>query len=606
MPPVAHPQPGPKGETVWIERPHKARLRGWTDPEAALTITPGDALPVAELNGVRLQSWQGPRDPEAWQTVSGQRHIGEPELATAQPGHKLASGLVMREPDGRVWLVSPTNAYGGYHTTFPKGRLDAGLSAQANAIREAWEESGLKARIVAWLGDVDRTTTRTRYYLAQREAGTPSDMGWESQAVHLVPLAQARAFLASPYDRAVLDLLERFLSQQEAEFRHDDDERTESSDVEHQNRSRRARRLPRRITLSDRYEGCLLGGAVGDALGAPVEFMARAEIERRFGPQGLTDYAPAYGGIGRITDDTQMTLFTAEGLLRAEVRGRMRGLVSHRDVVCYAYLRWLRTQGETTAHGMEWALEHPGWLYPHRGLHARRAPGNTCLAALRSAEGVHNDSKGCGGVMRVAPVGLYTARAPHASVASSFELACELAGLTHGHPTGQLAAGAFAALVHVIACGGSLDEALDEVFGLLPRYPRHEETLTALQQARHLARAGEAPGRAIPRLGQGWVAEEALAIAVYCALQAHNFEEGVLLAIHHDGDSDSTGAMAGNLLGTMGGVQAIPERWLARLELRDVITELAQDLYDYPDWPIGEYVPETPQSRLIFAKYPGC
>ncbi|WP_390612398.1 ADP-ribosylglycohydrolase family protein [Tepidimonas fonticaldi] len=88
--------------------------------------------------------------------------------------------------------------------------------------------------------------------------------------------------------------------------------------------------------------------------------------------------------------------------------------------------------------------------------------------------------------------------------------------------------------------------------------------------------------------------------------QLHNFEEGVLLAIHHDGDSDSTGAMAGNLLGTMGGVQAIPERWLARLELRDVITELAQDLYDYPDWPIGEYVPETPQSRLIFAKYPGC
>lgn len=180
MPPIAHPQPGPKGQTVWIQHPHTARLQGWDDPDATVTVTPGVALPVATLNGVPLQSWHAPREPHAWQAIDGQQQLGEPELAIATSGRKLASGLVMREPDGRVWLVSPTNAFGGYQTTFPKGRVEPGLSPQANAIREAWEESGLKARIIAWLGDVDRTTTRTRYYLAQREAGSPADMGWVS------------------------------------------------------------------------------------------------------------------------------------------------------------------------------------------------------------------------------------------------------------------------------------------------------------------------------------------------------------------------------------------------------------------------------------------
>lgn len=71
----------------------------------------------------------------------------------------------------------------------------------------------------------------------------------------------------------------------------------------------------------DRIKGCLLGGAVGDALGAPVEFLEWAAIRNTFGAQGIVDYAPAYGRLGAITDNTQMMLFTAEGLLRAYVRG---------------------------------------------------------------------------------------------------------------------------------------------------------------------------------------------------------------------------------------------------------------------------------------------
>src|SRR6516225_3717441 len=172
------------------------------------------------------------------------------------------------------------------------------------------------------------------------------------------------------------------------------------------------------IDTRERFRGCLLGGAVGDALGAPVEFHTREQILARFGPDGITDYAPAYGGVGRITDDTQMTLFTAEGLLRYWVRGCMRGLSTHTGVTANAYLRWLCTQGEAPVHevgvGEPLGDGEPGWLYQHRQLHSKRAPGNTCLSEIRRmralGEPAHNGSKGCGGVMRVAPVGLFVAR----------------------------------------------------------------------------------------------------------------------------------------------------------------------------------------------------
>ncbi|MGL4418322.1 MAG: ADP-ribosylglycohydrolase family protein, partial [Plesiomonas shigelloides] len=95
-----------------------------------------------------------------------------------------------------------------------------------------------------------------------------------------------------------------------------------------------------------KFLGCLLGGAIGDALGAPVEFMKRSTILSQFGPDGITTYAPAFGGLGRITDDTQMTLFTAEGLLRGWVRSCLRGISADLPAItAHAYLRWLQTQG---------------------------------------------------------------------------------------------------------------------------------------------------------------------------------------------------------------------------------------------------------------------
>jgi ADP-ribosylglycohydrolase len=371
----------------------------------------------------------------------------------------------------------------------------------------------------------------------------------------------------------------------------------------------RSKRQQKR-TVRGRFLGCLLGGAVGDALGAPVEFMKRTEILRRFGPNGITQYAPAYGGLGKITDDTQMTLFTAEGLIRAWVRGCFKGSTTYTGVTAHAYLRWLQTQGERPTCDINFGTDEPGWLFQQRQLHSRRAPGNTCLSALRAmnhlGEPARNDSKGCGGVMRVAPVGLFAWRLrQHESPQDAFRLGTELAALTHGHPTGALTGGVLAVLVLALTDGASLPEALAAAKSVLRAEPGHEETLRAIEMAEELTDSGLAHEEAIAQLGQGWIAEEALAISIYCALVARNFKQGVILAVNHDGDSDSTGAIVGNLLGAMHGVKAIPAEWLAPLELRDVITELAEDLYAFKDWVIGEHSDNEELNRRIWRKYPG-
>ena len=357
----------------------------------------------------------------------------------------------------------------------------------------------------------------------------------------------------------------------------------------------------------DRFAGCLLGGAVGDALGAPVEFMKLAQIRASSARPGCAAMCLAPTGVGRITDDTQMTLFTAEGLIRSGVRSRFRADASPRAMVAYAYLRWLRTQGERTRAGLEADAGGDGWLFGHRELHQRRAPGLTCLSALRAMLSVDepalNNSKGCGGVMRVAPVGLFAWRLGW-TPELAFETGTQVAGITHGHPTGELAGGALAVMILALADGANLAQAVYAAKQcLLPR-PGHEETLAAIERADRLARSGTRYDLAIARLGEGWVAEEALAIALYCALVAGSFSEGVLMAVNHDGDSDSTGSITGNLLGTLLGVQAIPQQWLEPLELRDVIAELAGDLYGFAEWDIGEEGGDEELRRRVLAKYP--
>ncbi len=353
-----------------------------------------------------------------------------------------------------------------------------------------------------------------------------------------------------------------------------------------------------------RFRGCLLGGAVGDALGAPVEFMSLSRICKHYGVSGISDFVEFHGRKGAITDETQMSLFTAEGLLRGLVQERHEGTANYAEVVGNAYQRWLRTQGESNVHGLDPLLQDPGWLYGFRELHAQRAPGRTCRAALRDATALGapalNDGKGSGGVMRIAPVGLFAE-----TIEESFELGCQLAALTHGHPSGWLAGGALAVMITALRQGATLPDALDTALDCLELKPDHGELMAALELADDLAYEGSDPDLAITQLGSGWMATEALAIATYCALSAKDFSDGITMAVNHDGDSDTTGTLAGNLLGVIWGEQSIPAPWLKQLELRKVITEVADDLHACRQWSIGPGAASAVFSKQIWAKYPG-
>jgi ADP-ribosylglycohydrolase len=330
--------------------------------------------------------------------------------------------------------------------------------------------------------------------------------------------------------------------------------------------------------LRRRIRGCLLAGAVGDALGAPVEFAGLDEIRHRFGPEGLREPTPAFGRAGAITDDTQMTLFTSEGLVVAAAGGRLGERSSVVRSVHRAYLRWLRTQGERSSHPtFERTAE--GWLTGVPELHSRRAPGVTCIGALvgdRMGRPEHplNMSKGCGSVMRIAPLGLALA------ADDPFGLGCDLGALTHGHPTGYLAAGFFAHVIREVVTGASIEAACEDAREELCRRPHHEECADAVDRALSLVQRGRPSPESVETLGQGWTAEEAVAIALYCALVAPDLECALRLAVNHGGDSDSTGSLTGNLLGAALGDQSIPGRWLDVLELRAEIERVADELFE--------------------------
>ncbi|MFD6277496.1 ADP-ribosylglycohydrolase family protein [Streptomyces sp. NPDC060209] len=360
------------------------------------------------------------------------------------------------------------------------------------------------------------------------------------------------------------------------------------------------------VARRSRVRGVLLGGAVGDALGNPVEFLSLDGIRRDHGERGIRGPVPDPDGVvGRITDDTQMTLFTVEGLIRAHARASAKGIPgAEAEFVRNAYLRWLDTQNHLSPPPR--AGDEPvrtGWLRQQPWLYARRAPGNACLTGLVSGHvpgagaplalpgPVNPQSKGCGTVMRSAPFGLLGADA-----GTAFALAARCALITHGHPTGAYAAGALAAIVTHLLEGDSPLGSVLRAMDLLGRHRGHEETTAALRAAVDLADRGRPTAERVESLGAGWVAEEALAVAVYCALVlpgADDVAEALLLSVNHSGDSDSTGSVCGNLLGAHHGDVRLPASWLALTEGRSVIAELADDLcmeLEQPvSWPDGRY-----------------
>lgn len=316
--------------------------------------------------------------------------------------------------------------------------------------------------------------------------------------------------------------------------------------------------------LAGRVMGALFGGAVGDAFGYRVEFKSQTAIRKQYGAAGLTA-AP-----GRLiaSDDTQMTLFTADGLMTALANGG-RGADQILARIRYAYLAWFRTQRD------EWTPAATGFSQ-FRELWVTRAPGSTCLSALQAgARGTPqqaiNESKGSGGVMRVAPLGLV----PTIDAEEAFRLANAAAALTHGHPSGRLSAAAFASLLRDLLDETPMPRALARMEARLAAADDCAETLASVRKARLLA-AGRTPaGEALDELGEGWTGEEALAIGLYAVLRAKSLDEAIRIAAMHDGDSDTTASIAGQLWGVMHGLDAVPHDWALRLDVLEPLCDIS-------------------------------
>lgn len=337
----------------------------------------------------------------------------------------------------------------------------------------------------------------------------------------------------------------------------------------------------------DRILGCMAGGAVGDALGNPVEFMDIHSIRKRYGKQGIIRYERDDAGMAVITDDTQMSLFTANGLLYGCTQEAMNNSSTKtiRNYIAGAYLEWYETQtGKKKTYKACWIRVIPE-------LNNRRAPGSTCMMSLQSihkGKDVMNNSKGCGGVMRVAPIALYPYQ-KDGSAQSAQEIAhigAEAAEITHKH---LLAIYPSAMLVHLIyriinnpPDTITLEEIVEEALVVHAKdYPLVADYMKDLvYQAIQFSKEDTDDVIAIEKIGGGWTGDEAYAIAVYCALKYRNdFEKAVVAAVNHTGDSDSTGAITGNIMGALLGRKAIPCYYLENLELLPVIEELAHDLF---------------------------
>ena len=345
-------------------------------------------------------------------------------------------------------------------------------------------------------------------------------------------------------------------------------------------------------TLQDRIRGSLTGGAIGDALGYPVEFIfSFKEIQARYGERGITRLdtrqhwlsEDAQVGKAVVSEDTQMTLFTANGLLNAK-----RQNILQKDGIRNAYIEWYLTQI-----GKKSSKYRDCWISDVPELNHRRAPGNTCMSSLDDiyrGKVPKNNSKGCGGVMRVAPIPLYAAVNGQISIENADHFAGDSAEITHKHPLGFISAALMAHIIYRLALDEQpkrialeqyIHEGMEQMRMLYPSYSKDVQELEALvEKSVSLSINDRTDLENIEAIGEGWTGDEALAISLYCTLKHFDtFEDALIAAVNHPGDSDSTGAVTGNILGAVVGYEAIPQFFKDDLEMYDLILHMADDLY---------------------------
>lgn len=344
------------------------------------------------------------------------------------------------------------------------------------------------------------------------------------------------------------------------------------------------------MTDFDRVKGCLFGTAIGDALGYPIEFLFKDEIKSRFGMNGFTlDSMPSAKPF-LFSDDTQMTLFTAMGLVNAVKDCKEFNMDEYVKCVYNAYQDWYRTQTE----------EYKGKsgntsLFTIGRLWRRMAPGSTCMNSLQ--KGVMgtlmhpiNESKGCGGVMRVAPVGMLknVVRKDGEDEYKTREkvdmLGAKLAATTHGHPMAFIPSALHTDIIYGIFNGESdLATLIDRsIMNMSWQYSGLYDIgafITKMKMALDYAIKGK-DDSCIEEIGEGWIGDEAIAIAIYCAVKYQDdFNQAIYTAINHEGDSDSTGAITGGILGAFKGYEAIPHKMVTAIDDHMLLNYVSEEVY---------------------------
>jgi ADP-ribosylglycohydrolase len=302
----------------------------------------------------------------------------------------------------------------------------------------------------------------------------------------------------------------------------------------------------------EQYVGCLVGLAVGDALGYPVEGLSLRQIREKYGPIGLGDFVSRHGHPpGSYSDDTQLTLAVARALLEA-------GEKSDEELI------------------EAMAAQFVAW---YKSPEMARGPGLSTMAACANlARGVPwnqsgiREAKGCGAAMRVAPLGLYYYR----DAERLQRIADQSARLTHLHPTGVAAAVVNAHAISRVLENVPVETLLDELVQLAG--PLSDELETALNRVTECA--GAEPETAFAAIGETGSGEEVLASGLFCFLRSpDDYRETVLAGVNSSGDSDSIAAMAGALSGAYNGIDAIPERWARGVENREELEKVARELF---------------------------
>ena len=339
--------------------------------------------------------------------------------------------------------------------------------------------------------------------------------------------------------------------------------------------------------MLNKIKGCLIGGAIGDALGYPVEFLSDGFIFSKFGEKGITEYQLNKDGVAIFSDDTQMTLFTADGLLTAldRVKVCMDDLLI--DYVYQGYLNWLYTQEGDVSYLKD---SYQSKLLKYEQLFCQRAPGGTCLSALCSGKigdlrNPLNNSKGCGGVMRISPIPLFIKGKNEEELQRVAYLCARASAITHGHSLGYIPSAFVGYLIGALLTGEEIYSASQRALDCVRKLFCCESDLDIFEilinRAMIFSYGKGDDLDYIRELGEGWVAEETVAISLYCALRYRNdFEKAIVASVNHSGDSDSTGAVTGNILGAYLGYNKIPNKYLNNLELRDLLVELSTDIFN--------------------------